>query len=190
MAKVLVVYGSRHGGTQGIAERIGEVLTSEGLEARVESAEHVRDIGAPDAVVIGSGVYMGRWLDAPVTFVERHAAELASRPVWLFSSGPVPSGSAPTEEADHMEAFGPAEGPGSGGRKKLDELIALTHPRGHKVFLGAFDPDRHRGRRRVRWRDGPSWRGSRGTATRPDAGRLPERSQRLPRGRVRPEGRA
>jgi hypothetical protein len=75
MAKVLVVYGSRHGGTQGIAERIGEVLTSEGLEARVESAEHVRDIGAPDAVVIGSGVYMGRWLDAPVTFVERHAAE-------------------------------------------------------------------------------------------------------------------
>jgi menaquinone-dependent protoporphyrinogen oxidase len=141
MAKVLVVYGSRHGGTQGIAERIGEVLTSEGLEARVESAEHVRDIGAPDAVVIGSGVYMGRWLDAPVTFVERHAAELASRPVWLFSSGPVPSGSAPKEEADHMEAFGPAEGPGSGGRKKLDELIALTHPRGHKVFLGAFDPD-------------------------------------------------
>jgi menaquinone-dependent protoporphyrinogen oxidase len=141
MAKVLVVYGSRHGGTQGIAERIGEVLTSEGLEAQVESADRVRDIGAPDAVVIGSGVYMGRWLEEPVTFVERHAAELASRPVWLFSSGPVPSGSSDAGDPEHMDAFGPAEGPGSGGRKKLDELIALTHPRGHKVFMGAFDPN-------------------------------------------------
>jgi menaquinone-dependent protoporphyrinogen oxidase len=141
MAKVLVVYGSRHGGTQGIAERIARVLTTEGLDAQVEAADRVHDIGAPDAVVIGSAVYMGSWLKEPVGFVERHAAELAARDVWLFSSGPIPNPARPSSDPEHMDAFGPMDGPGSGGRKKLDELIALTHPRGHKVFLGVFDPN-------------------------------------------------
>ena len=29
----------------------------------------------------------------------------------------------------------------SGGRKKLEEISARVHPRDHRVFLGAFDPD-------------------------------------------------
>jgi menaquinone-dependent protoporphyrinogen oxidase len=37
-------------------------------------------------------------------------------------------------------ALGPTEGPGSGGRKKVEELSAAIHPRDHRVFLGAFDP--------------------------------------------------
>ena len=37
--KVLVVYASRHGGTRGIAERIGEVLQADGLDAQVASAD-------------------------------------------------------------------------------------------------------------------------------------------------------
>jgi menaquinone-dependent protoporphyrinogen oxidase len=38
------------------------------------------------------------------------------------------------------QALGPADGPGSGGRKKVEELAAAIRPRGHEVFLGAFDP--------------------------------------------------
>ncbi len=38
MTKVLVVYGSRHGATRGIAVRIGEVLREDGLEAEVAAA--------------------------------------------------------------------------------------------------------------------------------------------------------
>jgi menaquinone-dependent protoporphyrinogen oxidase len=141
MAKVLVVYGSRHGGTRGIAERIGDVLRAEGLEAVVSSAEHVAGLADADAVVVGSGVYMGSWLKEPVDFLARNQAMLATRPVWLFSSGPLRGSTAKLNDKDPIEnALGPEDGPGSGGRKKIVELSAATHPRDHRVFFGAFDP--------------------------------------------------
>ena len=40
MTKVLVVYGSRHGGTEGIARRIGEVLRAQGLAAPGRARRH------------------------------------------------------------------------------------------------------------------------------------------------------
>ena len=140
MTTVLVVYASRHGATKGIAERIGEVLRAEGLEAQVASADHEADIGTPDAVVIGSGVYMGSWLQEVVSFIQHHEAELAARPVWLFSSGPL-LGSTAKMSGDAVEdALGPVDGPGSGGRKKIEAFSAVAHPRDHRVFPGAFDP--------------------------------------------------
>jgi menaquinone-dependent protoporphyrinogen oxidase len=142
MTRVLIVYGSRHGGTRGIAERIGEVLRTGGLEADVAPAEQVAGVGAADAVVVGSGVYMGRWLKEPIEFIKRNATTLASRPLWLFSSGPLPGSTAQKAPDDPMtDALGPKEGPGSGGRKTIEQLSAATHPRDHRVFLGAFDPD-------------------------------------------------
>ncbi len=141
MTKVLVVYGSRHGGTRGIAERIGEVLQAEGLEATVAAADHVADVEFADAFVVGSGVYMGSWLKEPLEFIQRNEATLATRPLWLFSSGPLPGSSAKKSSGDLIEdALGPKDGPGSGGRKKVEQLSAATHPRDHHVFVGAFDP--------------------------------------------------
>lgn len=142
MTKVLVVYGSRHGGTHGIAERIGEVLRTDGLDADVRAADQAPDIGDADAVVVGSGVYMGKWLDEPIRFLERNEATLARRPLWLFSSGPL-AGSTAQKAADDpvTDALGPEEGPGSGGRKRIAQISAATHPRDHRVFLGAFDPN-------------------------------------------------
>ena len=40
-------------------------------------------------MVLGSAVYMGQWMKPARELVERSAAALAARPVWLFSSGPV-----------------------------------------------------------------------------------------------------
>jgi menaquinone-dependent protoporphyrinogen oxidase len=139
--KVSVVYGSRHGGTRGIAERIGHVLRSEGLDAVVVPADQAGDAATADAFVIGSGVYMGSWLKEPVEFVERNKDTLGGRPVWLFSSGPLPGSSASKDAADPLtDALGPETGPGSGGRKKIAEISAAIRPRDHRVFLGAFDP--------------------------------------------------
>ena len=141
MTKVLVVYGSRHGGTRGIAERIGDVLRTEGLEAVVAAADEARDVQAADAVVIGSGVYMGSWLNEPLDFMRRNQDALAARPTWLFSSGPLVGSTKSTPGADAVtDALGPADGPGSGGRKKVEALSATIHPRDHRVFFGAFDP--------------------------------------------------
>jgi menaquinone-dependent protoporphyrinogen oxidase len=141
LIRVLVVYGSRHGGTRGIAERIGEVLLTEGLDADVVAAEHAGDVRSVDAVVVGSGVYIGSWLKEPLEFIKRNEAALATRPLWLFSSGPLPGSTASTSADDPLaDALGPEEGPGSGGRKKIAELSAATHPVDHRVFQGAFDP--------------------------------------------------
>ena len=142
MARVLVVYASRHGGTRGIAERIGEVLQAEGLEAVVATPEDAPDIDSADAVVIGSGVYMGSWLKEATEFAMRNAASLAARPVWLFSSGPLPGSTRDAGAEDPLtQALGPMEGPGSGGHKKVAALSDAIHPRDHRVFLGAFDPN-------------------------------------------------
>src|SRR6266496_594732 len=143
MTKVLVVYGSRHGGTRGIAERMGEVLRTEGLDAVVLPVELAGDVRTVDAVVVGSGVYMGSWLKEATVFLERNHAVLAARPVWLFSSGPLRGSSAEKRDQgnDPIEvALGPAEGPGSGGRKRIAELSAAIQTRDHRVFFGAYDP--------------------------------------------------
>ena len=143
MTKVLVVYASRHGGTRGIAERIGEVLRTEGLEADVAPADQVAGVGGADAVVVGSGVYMGSWLKEGIDFIKRNEATLAELPLWLFSSGPIPGSSKDTGPSGDLleDALGPKDGPGSGGRKKIAEITSATNPRDHRVFLGAFDPE-------------------------------------------------
>ena len=78
MTKVLVVYGSRHGATEGIAQRIGEVLRAQGLAAPVVSADMVADgdVRDADAFVVGSAVYMGRWLKEPTEFLENYPTVL------------------------------------------------------------------------------------------------------------------
>jgi len=87
--KVLVGYATRHGATAGIAERIGDRLRAAGLEADVAPVGTVRYPAPYDAFVIGAAAYMSHWLTEATTFVERHRELLASRPVWLFSSGPL-----------------------------------------------------------------------------------------------------
>lgn len=140
MTSVLIAYGSRHGATRGIAEFIGEVLRAEGIEAAAEPAEEVRSVTAIDAFVVGSAIYMGSWLKEPIEFLERHRDLLATKPVWLFSSGPL-KGSSKDDEADPLgSALGPVEGPGSGGHRRIAELEASIGAREHRAFYGAFDP--------------------------------------------------
>ena len=140
--KVLVVHASRHGGTRGIAERIGEVLQADGFDVEVSPADKAGRPDRADAVVIGSGVYLGSWLKEGTGYIERNQVSLAKRPVWLFSSGPLPGSTKNTTVVDPIEAaFGPKEGPGSGGRKRITALSVAIHPRDHAVFQGAFDPD-------------------------------------------------
>jgi menaquinone-dependent protoporphyrinogen oxidase len=143
MHRALIVYASRHGATQGIAERIGEVLRGKGVDADVAAATHQPSPTAYDAVIVGSGVYMGSWLKEGIEYLEQSAAALKARPTWLFSSGPIPNDKVPADAGTdpYQGALGPAEGPGSGGRKKIEALAALIGVRGHRVFQGAFDPE-------------------------------------------------
>lgn len=89
--RVLVAYGSKNGGSAGIAETIGQALRAQGLDAEVRPAAKVRDVALYDAVVLGGALYMSRWHGDAVRFARRHARVLRGRPVWLFSSGPLDS---------------------------------------------------------------------------------------------------
>ena len=69
---VLVAYASKHGSTQGIAERIAEKLRQLGKEAEARPIEDVKDPGSYEAFVIGSGVYYGSWLKEATEWVHRN----------------------------------------------------------------------------------------------------------------------
>ena len=97
--QVLVAYGTKHGATAEIAEKIGEVLRAAGFLADVLPADRVSDVTPYGAVVLGSAVYMGQWRKHAVRFLEANEAKLSELPVWLFSSGPPGEGD-PVELAD------------------------------------------------------------------------------------------
>lgn len=89
MSRVLVAYGSKHGSTAEIAERIGDALRDAGHHPEVTVAGRVRDLEPYEAVVLGSAVYGGRWRRDARRLLRRLRRSLEERPLWLFSSGPV-----------------------------------------------------------------------------------------------------
>jgi menaquinone-dependent protoporphyrinogen oxidase len=129
---VLVAYASRHGATRGIAERIAQTLERHGLDVTLEPVQEVTAVDGYDAFVIGSAAYMGRWMSEAATFVRRHRDRLATRPVWLFSSGPVGTETVDAKGRDVFEAAEPLE---------FREFAEAIHPRQEHIFFGAFDPD-------------------------------------------------
>ncbi|MFI7497979.1 flavodoxin domain-containing protein [Streptomyces sp. NPDC049687] len=86
---VLVTYGTTNGSTAEIAESVAGVLREGGLTVQVLPARSVTSVAPYDAVVVGGGLYAGRWHKDARRFVRRHRVLLAQRPVWFFSSGPL-----------------------------------------------------------------------------------------------------
>jgi menaquinone-dependent protoporphyrinogen oxidase len=85
--RILVAYATKFGATAEIAEAIGKTLESAGLQVDVRPARDVESFGPYRAVVLGSGVYMGRWRREAARLLRRRK-ELDARDVWFFSSGP------------------------------------------------------------------------------------------------------
>src|SRR4051794_988370 len=87
--KVLVVFGSKRGGTAGLAAMLGEAFQREGWTAEVRDVRVDQPVSDADVIVIGGALYMNRWPRDVRSFVRRHRAALRQVPVWLFSSGPL-----------------------------------------------------------------------------------------------------
>lgn len=110
-----------------IARRIADSLGTDlpdGAVVDVCPAADVTEMPSYEAVVLGSAVYMGRWMED----ARRAANRIASQPpplVWPFSSGPIGDPPNPNEE--------PTE---------VSEIVAATKARGHCLFSGRLD--RHR----------------------------------------------
>jgi menaquinone-dependent protoporphyrinogen oxidase len=131
MTKVLVAYASKHRSTAEIAQAIAEVLRqSPALEVDIRSVEIVGNVSTYDAVVLGSAVYAGQWQSVAAAFLRKHEAELARRPVWLFSSGPTGEGDPKTL----MKGWNFPE--------QLQPLAERIRPRDIILFHGNLDPNR------------------------------------------------
>ena len=120
---ILVTAATKHGSTAEIAEAIGRVLEDAGEAVTVAPLDHVTSIEPFEAVILGSGVYLGHWLAPARAFAGRHAEELRARPTWLFSSGPI--GDPPLPKADAAVDVG--------------DLMEQTGAREHRLFGGRVD---------------------------------------------------
>ena len=122
--RVLVAVASKHGSTDEIAKVIGSELATCGLDVSVVAVQDVQTIDEYDAVVLGSAIHMGQWMKPAKEFAAREASTLGSRPVWLFSSGPVTDRSKPDDPAD---------------RRQGDQIAESLAAREHRVFRGRLD---------------------------------------------------
>lgn len=121
---VLVTSASRHQSTHEIAEAIAGALCERGITAESRPIEQVTDLGRYDAVVLGSAVYMNRWLGEARRFAQIHASELTALPVWLFSSGPL------GEPGHEIPPGEPAD---------VAVLRRLTRAVDHRIFGGRLE---------------------------------------------------
>jgi menaquinone-dependent protoporphyrinogen oxidase len=124
--RILVTYGSKRGGTAGIAEILAQSFTEQGIQADVRPANEVESVEEYDAVVVGGALYMMLWHRHARRFIKRHTEELRTRPVWLFSSGPLDD-SAGRDEIPPL--------------KQVQRLMERIGARGHITFGGMLRPD-------------------------------------------------
>lgn len=124
--RILLVVASRHGGTTEIAGVLAQELVGHDFTAVVADVEHVPDLAAFDGVIVGSAVYLGRWLKPARRLIEDRSSELASSKVWLFSSGPLGDNRESGLDADHVQwltrTTGAVEHREFGGRLAREEL--------------------------------------------------------------------
>lgn len=116
---ILVATASKHGATAEIGEAIADKLREHDLKVEAHEPGDVTSLDGYGAVILGSAIYAGRWMDSARRFSEHHHAALRRLPVFLFSSGPIGNPPQPEEE--------PAD-----GRRLLKDLGA----REHRVFAG------------------------------------------------------
>jgi menaquinone-dependent protoporphyrinogen oxidase len=122
--RVLVAVASKHGATTEIGTALAETLRASGFETVVRPPEQVLSLDGFDAVILGSAVYMGRWLESARTCAANLEPELRARPTWLFSSGPIGDPPKPTDDPADVAA-----------------LMKATGAREHRTFAGELNKD-------------------------------------------------
>jgi menaquinone-dependent protoporphyrinogen oxidase len=123
--RALVAFGSKRGGTQGLAVQVADGLRADGFTVDMQPADHSASIEGYDVVIVGGALYANRWHKAARAFVKRHAAELGHVPTYFFSSGPLDD-SAVQRDIPPVPA--------------VTKLMDRVDARGHATFGGRLSP--------------------------------------------------
>lgn len=126
MSRILIAYGSKRGGTAGLAAMMGDALTAAGHEVAVSPARDIENPSGFDAVIVAGALYAYRWHRDARRFVRRNRAALSELPVWLVSSGPLDDTAARQQIAPTAQ---------------VRKLVTRVGARGHVTFGGCLAPD-------------------------------------------------
>jgi menaquinone-dependent protoporphyrinogen oxidase len=118
---VLVTWGSKLGGSAGIARIVADVLEEKGFDVDALPASEVGDVRVYHAAVIGGAIYANRWHREARRFVSRNLNTLRRMPVWMFSSGPLDAS---------------ADGDALAPIPQVDVLMERVGAQGHVTFGG------------------------------------------------------
>lgn len=121
--KVLVTVASKHGSTKQVGKIIAEELRQGGIEVDELAPDMVFSLREYDAVVIGSAVYMTKWMDTAREFVKRFSSQLRQLPLWAFSVG---LSGVPRDQVQDPSRVGP--------------VLLTIQPRDYRTFPGRLDP--------------------------------------------------
>jgi menaquinone-dependent protoporphyrinogen oxidase len=124
--RVLVTWGSKRGGTEGIARTVGETLRLQGLDVDVLPPREAANATGFDAVIVGGALYGNQWHHAAWRFVKRRLCDLRRVPVWFFSSGPL-------GDSSEREDIPPT--------LQVQTLMERVGALGHVTFGGRLAPD-------------------------------------------------
>jgi menaquinone-dependent protoporphyrinogen oxidase len=125
MMRVLIAFGSKRGGTAGLADMIDDVLREAGCETVVSPATGIYDLTEFDAVIVAGALYANRWHRDARRFVRRNTEALRKLPVWLVSSGPL-------DDSAERKDIPPT--------KQVAKLAKRIGARGHITFGGRLSP--------------------------------------------------
>jgi menaquinone-dependent protoporphyrinogen oxidase len=123
---ILVTFGSKRGGTAGLAGMVADGLRQEGFTVDVIPARAAKDVERYQAVIVGGALYAFRWHRDARRFTKRHARQLKERPTWLFSSGPL-------DDSATQKDIPPVKG--------VNALMDRVQAKGHVTFGGRLAPD-------------------------------------------------
>lgn len=124
--RVLIIHGSKLGGTAGIANTIANRLQVHGVETVVAAAAEKTSPDGFDAVLVGGALYANRWHKSARQYVKRHQSQLQTMPVWMFSSGPL-------DDSALAENIPPTP--------HAVAMMELVGARGHITFGGRLEED-------------------------------------------------
>jgi len=126
---ILLVYASRFGSTQEVAETIAAALRETGLEVDLQPVQEVKSLDRYAAVVMGAAIYNAKWNAGAHQFVMQHQDALTQLPVAIFTLGPLSASEAAKRNS----------------RRQLDGELAKypwLRPVAVEIFAGKYDPSK------------------------------------------------
>ncbi|MBD3284909.1 hypothetical protein GF359_00940 [candidate division WOR-3 bacterium] len=126
--KVLIAYTTKKGSTREVAEKIGKVLESEGIEVQLSDLKDKPEPDGYDATIIGAPVIMGNILHRAPRFVKKHLKTLEQKPFACFALG----GMLAEDTSDNREKM----------LVILSKITGLIKPAAIGLFGGKYDDDR------------------------------------------------